>query len=257
MHAAVKSKHVDVIETLIDMGALVNTRNDYSPYHGATSAERQTPIENVINARRTDLLRVLLNADDVLDAVNAADYLGNTPLHRAAHMGYKEAIDLLLEAKASVNATNGWTGAALHSALGRRQQKCAYQLMHAGADLNIVTQWGSLPTDFYTDGTEPRGARALNMALHLQLYGVARDLIRLKSDPDAELGNGATALNQCLDADQFDIAQVLLDAKADPNKVRPVVLHLFRNIYSTVEIVNASFETLDRPKMRMALHRYI
>ena len=61
------------------------------------------------------------------------------------------------------------------------------------------------------------GTTALHMALHLQMYGVARDLITLKADPNARLGNGCTPLIQCIDQDELGVGQVLLDAKADPN----------------------------------------
>ena len=150
-----------------------------------------------------------------------------------------------------VNSINGWHGAPLHSSLTRRQQKCAYQLLTAKADVTLVTQWAGLPTDFGTADRAPRGATALNMALKMEQWGVARDLVRImcrnlhrncshfvftvdasccvflldlpvlqlaiKADPDSALGNGATALHQCLDADQFEMAQLLLDSKADAN----------------------------------------
>eukprot|EP00750_Incisomonas_marina_P011110 INCI16342.3.p1 GENE.INCI16342.3~~INCI16342.3.p1 ORF type:complete len:1979 (+),score=405.36 INCI16342.3:58-5937(+) len=217
LHAAVKSKNVDVVEAMVDMGALVHTRNDFSPYHGATNSERATPIEHAIKTKRLDLLELLLKADDAVAAVNAADHLGNAPLHRAAQMGFKEAVELLLVAKAEVNSINGWHGAPLHSSLTRRQQKCAYQLLTAKADVTLVTQWAGLPTDFGTADRAPRGATALNMALKMEQWGVARDLLAIKADPDSALGNGATALHQCLDADQFEMAQLLLDSKADAN----------------------------------------
>ena len=93
---AVKCKHLDVVEKMVALGAKAHTRNDYSPYAGASNSEGQSPIEYAVNARHLELLELLLQADDVIPAANAKDHLGNTPLHRAAQLGFKEAVAMLL-----------------------------------------------------------------------------------------------------------------------------------------------------------------
>jgi len=69
--------------------------------------------------------------------VNSRNYLGETPLHTAALLGDKEAIQVLVKAGVEINALGEDGNTALHeAALGGHEEACSL-LISLGADPSI------------------------------------------------------------------------------------------------------------------------
>jgi len=92
-----------------------------------------------------DRLTVLLGEDPPL--VNAYSGDGFTPLHLAAFFGRLEAVRLLVERGAAVDAFGrGWmTGTAMHSAVSRLHSDIVRLLLEAGANPNVRQSAGWTP----------------------------------------------------------------------------------------------------------------
>ena len=90
-------------------------------------------------------LRELLDAEPSLVSSYAGD--GFTALHFAAFFGHADAVELLLDRGAEVDAFGrGWmTGTALHSAVSRKASEIARRLLKAGANPNARQSAGWTP----------------------------------------------------------------------------------------------------------------
>jgi ankyrin repeat protein len=87
-------QHMEVIKLLIEKGANVNVSN----------LKGTTPLHNLMRKdANMELISLLTNNKD---ALNAADKDGNTPLHLAIILYNVEAIKLLIEKGAQLNAVN-------------------------------------------------------------------------------------------------------------------------------------------------------
>ena len=81
--------------------------------------------------------------------VNAKDFAGWTPLHRAAWKGHKVIAELLIAKGANENAkTNKYRWTPLHYAAANDRKEVAEMLIAAGADVNAKTKYGSTPLDW-------------------------------------------------------------------------------------------------------------
>jgi uncharacterized protein len=136
-----------------------NTRDEqglslamHALYRGETAeAERLLPDEpNAFEATafgRVERLRELLDGDAELARAFSGD--GFTALHLAAFFGQPEAVRLLLERGADVNAvaTSEQIGPVqpLHSAAATRRLACARVLVERGADVNARQAGGYTP----------------------------------------------------------------------------------------------------------------
>jgi ankyrin len=141
---AVAQKHPAVVKVLIAGGADVHARSDtYNevmavPPHGLLEYNRSIPHGNdtalLFAARVGDLesatLLVAAGAD-----VNDSDAWGVTATVLAAHSGFGDFVEFLLERGANPNlAAAGFT--ALHEAIMRRDEKIVSTLLTHGADPN-------------------------------------------------------------------------------------------------------------------------
>ena len=93
---AMKSNHTEIVELLISKGA------DISPLHFALYMKDETKARSLIEG----------GAD-----VNRRTSFGTTPLNRAADVGFKDIVELLIAKGADVNAKGNWNWTPLHSAV--------------------------------------------------------------------------------------------------------------------------------------------
>ncbi|MEX2264624.1 MAG: ankyrin repeat domain-containing protein [Bryobacteraceae bacterium] len=141
---AVAQKHPDVVKVLLAQGADVHARSEVwsdmmaVPPHGYPGYNRMIPHGGntalLFAARVGDLpsARLLVAAGA---NVNDADAWGVTATVLAAHSGYRELMEFLLEKGADPNlAAAGF--AALHGAIMRRDEKMVSALLSHGADPN-------------------------------------------------------------------------------------------------------------------------
>jgi ankyrin repeat protein len=96
--------------------------------------------------------------------LEARDFVGQTPLHRAAENGRTEAAKALIGAGADLEAkdTDGWT--PLHRATAWGRTEIAKALIGAGADLEAKDRDGQTPLHYAAAWGSTEAAKALILA---------------------------------------------------------------------------------------------
>jgi ankyrin repeat protein len=156
---------------------------------------------SAITANNVEAVRLLIEhgAD-----VNALDGDGNGLLPWAAARGYTEIVKLMLDAGADVNArmtTGGITAkenaSALHFAAAGNHVETAKLLIDRGADVNL------------TEGTF--GEAALHAAADENFAEMVALLLDSGADPDLQSSIGDTPLHASARSGSVEAAQVLID----------------------------------------------
>jgi len=191
---AVAQQHPDVVKVLLAHGADVHARSEVwsqmmaVPPHGLPEYNREIPHGGdtalMFAARVGDLAsaKLLLAAGA---NVNDADAWGVSATVLAAHSGFGELVEFLLEKGADPNAAAaGFT--ALHEAIMRRDEKTVSALLTHGADPNATLRTWT-PTrrhseDFHFD-PELVGATPFWLAARFSEPGVMRLLVKRGADP--------------------------------------------------------------------------
>jgi ankyrin repeat protein len=129
--AALYRGHSHVVSLLVDLGAEID----------------------VFAAAATGNVVALQQALKQPGAVNAYAYDGWTPLHLAAFFGQSEAVRMLLEAGADLQALsrNSLTNTPLHAATAGRHEEVAVMLVERGADSAVADAGGHTPLRIATE----------------------------------------------------------------------------------------------------------
>jgi uncharacterized protein len=191
---AVAQKHPEVVKLLIEHGADVNARSEVwsemmaVPPHGYLPYNRQIPHGGdtalMFAARVGDLesARLLVAAGA---NVNDADAWGVTATVLAAHSGFRNLVEFLLQHGADPNAAAaGFT--ALHEAIMRRDEAMVSALLDSGADPNMpLRTWTPTrrsSTDFHFEPAMV-GATPFWLAARFAEPDVMRLLVKHGADP--------------------------------------------------------------------------
>lgn len=191
---AVSQKHPDVVKVLLTHRADIHARSETwsqvmaVPPHGYLEYNRSIPAGGetalMFAARVGDLASAKLLVAAGAN-VNDADAWGVSATSLAAHSGYGEVVEFLLEKGADPNAAKpGFS--ALHEAIMRRDEKMVSALLAHGADANApLRTW--TPTrrssgDF-NFAPELVGAMPFWLAARFSEPGVMRLLLRHGADP--------------------------------------------------------------------------
>jgi uncharacterized protein len=147
-------------------------------------------------------LGALLAADPTL--VNAWSDDGFTPLHFAAFFGHPQAVRLLAERGAplearSTNEQFALDASPLHSAAAAAEVEVCAALLDAGADVNAVQHGGFTPL---LEAAANGNAELAEM------------LLDRSADPTAQLDDGRDAAALARGAERPELAQRLEDARA-------------------------------------------
>jgi ankyrin len=191
---AVAQKHPDVVRVLLAHGADVHARSEVwsqvmaVPPHGLLEYNRAIPHGGdtalMFAARVGDLAsaKLLVGAGA---SVNDADAWGVSATVLAAHSGYGELVEFLLERRADPNAgAAGFT--ALHAAIMRRDERVVTALLDHGADPNAPlrtwtpTRRASKDFNFHQALV---GATPLWLAARFSEPSVMRLLVKHGADP--------------------------------------------------------------------------
>ena len=191
---AVAQKHPDVVKTLLAHRADIHARSDswsqmeaVSP-HGHPDYNRSIPYGNntplMFAARVGDLdsARLLVAAGA---NVNDQDARGISVVVLAAHSGFKDLVEFLIDKGADPNSsTAGFT--ALHEAIMRRDEALVRSLLSRGADpqarLQTWTPTRRQSSDFHFE-PELVGATPFWLAARFVQPNVMRLLVELGADP--------------------------------------------------------------------------
>jgi uncharacterized protein len=191
---AASQRHPEVVKVLLAHGADVHARSAVwsevmaVPPHGLPQYNRSIPHGSdtalMFAARVGDLASARLLVDGGAD-VRDADAWGVTAMVLAAHSGYGELVEFLLERGADANAAAAGFS-ALHAAIMRRDEKLVRVLLAHGADPNArLRTW--TPTrrsskDFHF-APELVGASPFWLAARFAEPAVMRLLVQHGADP--------------------------------------------------------------------------
>ena len=193
LHWAVYLDDAETTALLLRAGADVNATNNYgvSPFALAAS--------NGSAAIVAQLLAAGVDPNDPTHAVNA----GETPLLLVARSGQVEAMQMLLDAGADIEARETWNGqSALMWAAAEGHVPVVDMLIQRGADIAAHSNSGATPLLFATR----QGS-----------LGAVQALLAAGADVDEQRPDGATSLLVAVINGHEDLVDVLLDAGADPN----------------------------------------
>jgi ankyrin repeat protein len=191
---AVAQQHPEVVKVLLARGVDIRARSKresmvqavtphgYLPYNRDIPFGSQTAL--LFAARVGDLpsakLLVAAGAD-----VNDADAWGVSAVTLAAHSGFEEVVEFLLDKGADPNAAGpGFTG--LHEAVMRRNERIVAALLDHGADANApLTTWTPLRRSSHDWNFDPElvGATPFWLAARYREPGIMRLLLKHGADP--------------------------------------------------------------------------
>jgi ankyrin repeat protein len=191
---AVAQKHPDVVKVLLAHGADVKARSEEwsqmmaVPPHGYLGYNRQIPHGGdtalIFAARVGDLASAKLLVAAGAN-VNDADAWGVSATVLAAHSGYRDIVEFLLEKGADPSAAAaGFT--ALHEAIMRRDEKMVSALLDHGADANApLRTWTPTRRSSHDFHFEPAliGATPFWLAARFSEPGIMRLLVKHGADP--------------------------------------------------------------------------
>ena len=191
---AVAQQHPDVVKVLIAHGADIKARSNTEHQVQAVTPHGYLPYNRDIPFGNDTALLFAARTGDVAAAkllvaaggnVNDADAWGVSAVTLAAHSGYAELVEFLLEKGADPNAAGpGFTG--LHNAIMRRDERMVAALLDHGADANLpLKTWTPLrrsSEDFNFD-PELVGASPFWLAARYSEPEIMRLLVKHGADP--------------------------------------------------------------------------
>jgi ankyrin repeat protein len=191
---AVAQKHPDVVKVLLAHGADVHARSDSWSQIEAVSPHGHAEYNRAIPYGNNTALMFAARAGDAASAkllvsagarVNDQDARGVSALVLAAHSGFRDVVELLLDTGADPNSsTAGFT--ALHEAIMRRDEGLVRLLLARGADPHTRLQtWTPTRRQSSDLHFEPElvGATPFWLAARYVQPNVMRMLAELGADP--------------------------------------------------------------------------
>ena len=193
LHWAVYRNDTESTALLLRAGADVDLANDYGVTPLALAAKNgHAPIIQQLLVAGTD-------PNDPLQAVNATE----TPLMLAARAGQPDALKVLLNAGARIDASETWNGqTALMWAAAEGHVPIVRLLIDRGADIHARSNGG---------------ATALLFATRQGSVGSVRGLLAAGADVNVQRPDGATSLLVAVINGHEDLVDLLLEEGADPN----------------------------------------
>lgn len=152
LQAAVRNRHVKVVERLLDANANVSQMD----------SKDRSLLHDAAELGDTDMLEILLVAASPA-LINAVDCHRRTALHFAAKRGYVEIVDRLLAAKADVNTGCGDYCTALHVAAEAGHLKVVEKLLTAQPDVWRKSLRGKTALEIASENGHRRVAKRLHL----------------------------------------------------------------------------------------------
>ncbi|KNB06504.1 kinesin [Fusarium oxysporum f. sp. lycopersici 4287] len=200
LQAAAEGGHVDTVAKLLVANADVNAE-------GAVKYGGQTALQAAAGGGHVEIVNKLLAANADVNAVGAVKYGGQTALQAAAGGGHVEIVDKLLAANAEVNAAPAANArTALQAAAGGGHVEIVDKLLAANADVNAAPAKHS-------------GRAALQAAAGGGHVEIVDKLLAANAEVNAApaTDDGRTALQAAAGSGHVEIVDKLLAANADVN----------------------------------------
>ncbi len=216
LHHAVLFKHKEIVELLLSYKADVAAKSSGNPTRTQLMRARHTSMGG--DPRLLQLLvgttpmHLAAGGDESIAQlllaakadVNAPDGKGLTPLHRATAAGSEGLVKLLLAAKANVNAQDEHGMTPLHTAATSGQKATAELLLAAKADVNAQDRNGATP--LYCAITSNQKPMAALLVEHNADVNLA---------PVVGMTGSNTPLHHAVQQGDVELAELLLKHKAD------------------------------------------
>lgn len=140
---------------------LAQFNSDVASHRKSVDQNGRGLLHAAVHAKAGDALQWLLDHDK--SDVDLADNQGETPLMRAAWLGYQPGVNMLLEAGADLNATSLAGGTPLHFAYagGKVATATVQTLLDAGADPEACDQAGNPAADWKRQADQREAGQAL------------------------------------------------------------------------------------------------
>ena len=192
LHFAVENRHDNVVETLLKLGADVDTKN----IHG------YTPLMTAFSQNQIAIAKMLLKNNANLK--EATDKLGTNPLHIAVKKGHLDLIALLIEHGADIECRKKDGLTALLYAVGYKNIDALQILIDHGANVNTP----AIVKDAITPLQKACADGSKNIVEMLLKNGV---------DIEAKNSHGKTALRYAVFFNKIEIVELLVKYKARIN----------------------------------------
>ena len=211
--SAAKDGHKECLMALIERGANVNARSEFTIVVAGHS--------NInINCSTALMNASLLALKEAGIDVNGLDRDCNTALIKAAENGHSQCVSALLEAGADVNSGNKYEVTPLITATRENHVECVQLLVKSGANANITDKYGN---------TALINASCRGHCECMQL------LLKAGADVNTSDYDGRTAMMFATFNYYVECLELLIQAGADVNicdkNGRTALIHAARNSY--------------------------
>lgn len=132
LHAACKEGNIQLVKTLLDRGAMVNSLD----------ANDCTPLQMACKGGNLDVVKLIISCGG---SVSASDCNANSPLHWATMRGHTGVVSELLARGAPVEASDKWGWRCLHWAAEGGRLELVRKLIAAGAVVDAATKTNRIP----------------------------------------------------------------------------------------------------------------
>ncbi|KAH0522744.1 hypothetical protein TsFJ059_006542 [Trichoderma semiorbis] len=227
LHRAVQAGDRDLVESLIDEGANLLSRDNSgrTALHYASIGQSQSDIE---------ILSLLLNAGSYA-ILNLGDESGQTALHYAAERNLNYTLRNLIHQGADLQTTDKYGFSPFLWAVVTRQEGAVKCMMEEGADVNSTTAGGksavtwaaSLAYSSLTNmlvqhiGSQTRDSLGMPLeeAAAAGDIDIVKFLLHSGADPNYRDRDGWSAIHWAAERSHYDMVDLLLEKGADVNAV--------------------------------------
>ena len=215
LHYSARNGHKATTTLLLEKDALINAKDE----------KNKTPLDYAVTKKRTEVIELLRSKG----GKTAKEQLAAENIFAAAEVGDLEAIKKHLEGGVDVNGANKGGYTALHMAVRRGQKEAVALLLEKGANVNAERK-GKTPLEFAgkneeiaallrekggKTGKEIKAAGSIFSAAQNGLVDAVKTHLAAGVDVNAKNKGGYTALHLASKKGHVEVAKVLLEAKAD------------------------------------------
>ena len=212
LHAAIRERHMDIAEALVELGADVNA-STFHMFKGYN--EPITPLDYAVWYGNFKIVSLLLDRGA---NPNHSGMLGITPFHSAIKRGNEDIIRAMVRAGGDFHVKNDWGRATPFDYITEYGRMNVFLRIIAGAvqsgDMKILAT-------LFKAGFSPRlkdrfGDSLLHIAVRVRNVEMVRFLLRQGAHENALNRSGGTPLLEAVRLGDTHIAFVLLKARAYP-----------------------------------------